>query len=115
MWPRVSELFFGAWLMLSPLIFAGTPAIESFATRDLLAGAAIVTLSVLSFWGRTPHAHLISAAAALVLLAVAYVGSPRPGPPAAQNEIATALLILMLAIVPNRANDPPEPWRSARR
>lgn len=110
MWPRVSELFLGAWLMLSPLIFADTRAIESFATRDVLVGAGIATLSLLSFWERTARAHLMTAAVSLVLLAVAYFGWPRPGPPAAQNEIATSLLILMLAIIPNNANSPPHSW-----
>jgi hypothetical protein len=110
MWARVSELCLGVWLTLSPLIFAGTPAIESFASRDVLLGSLFALLSLLSFWPRTAHAHLMTAALSLVLLAVAYFGWSRPGPPGAQNEITTALLLLMLAIVPNHANDPPQPW-----
>jgi hypothetical protein len=115
MWPRVSEFFLGAWLMLSPMIFAGTRAVDSFALRDLSAGALIAVLALLSFWTRTARAHLVTAGVALGLFGAAYFGWPRPGPPAAQNDIITALLLLMLAIVPNNANDPPPAWSAGRR
>jgi hypothetical protein len=111
MWPRVAELMIGLWLVLSPLIFRNTEAVEQFAAVDVSAGAAVVILSLLSFWHRAEWAHLGTARLALGLGAFAYFAWERPGPPAAQNEIFVALLLLLLAIIPNEASQPPKPWR----
>jgi hypothetical protein len=112
MWPRTAELMIGFWLILSPLIFRGTESVEQFASRDVAAGAAVVILSLLSFWRPTEWAHLLTGAVALVLGVAGYFGWERPGPPAAQNEITVALLLVLLAIVPNDASQPPRPWRT---
>lgn len=111
MWPRTAELMIGAWLILSPLVFRGTESVDRFVAIDLAAGSAVVVFSLLSFWRPAERAHLLTAALAIGLGAVAYFGWERPGPPAAQNEITVALLLVLLAIVPNEANEPPEPWR----
>lgn len=111
MWPRVSELFLGGWLMVSPLVFRATAGAESFVGRDLIVGMVVVLLSLMSFWRRPARAHLLTAVLSVGLWGMAYFGWPRPGPPAAQNEIATALFLLMLAIIPNNANRPPVEWR----
>ena len=111
MWPRVAELMLGIWLMLSPLIFRGTEAAGDFVALDVAAGAGVVILSLLSFWQPTARAHLATAALAAGFGAYAYLAWPRPGPPGAQNEIFVALLLLLLAIIPNEASRPPKPWR----
>jgi hypothetical protein len=111
MWPRVVELMLGLWLVLSPFIFRGTESVEAFAAIDMTAGACVVILSLLSFWRRAEWAHLGTALLALALGTYAYFGWERPGPPAAQNEISVALILLLLAIVPNEASRPPKPWR----
>ena len=111
MWPRVAELMLGLWLILSPLIFRGTEAAQQFARIDVLAGAAVVVFSLMSFWRRTEWAHFGTAVLALGLGAFAYLAWERPGPPAAQNEIFLALVLLLLAIIPNEASRPPRSWR----
>lgn len=111
MWPRVTELMLGLWLVLAPLVFRDTEAIEQFLVRDVAAGSAVVLFSLLSFWRRTEWAHFGTAILALLLGLSAYFGWTRPGPPAAQNEITLALCLLLLAIVPNEASRPPKPWR----
>jgi SPW repeat len=110
MWARVAELMLGVWLVISPLVFRGTESVDSFAVRDLSFGAAVIALSLLSFWTHTRWAHLITAVLAVALGLMGYFGSERPGPPAAQNEIAIGMLLLLLAIVPNQANQPPPAW-----
>ena len=114
MWARVAELMLGCWLVLSPLIFRGTEAVAAFALRDIAVGTAVMTCSLLSFWPRTAWAHFITATLAVGLGAIAWAGWERPGPPAAQNEITLALLLLLLAIIPNETSLPPRPWRAAR-
>lgn len=111
MWARVAELMIGIWLTLSPFILRHTESLEHFVVIDVAAGSAVVILSLLSFWDRTARAHLVTAALALGLGLFAYFGWDRPGPPAAQNEITVAMLLLLLAIIPNEATRPPKPWR----
>jgi hypothetical protein len=55
--------------------------------------------------------HFFTALLALWLIGVGYLAASRPGPPGAQNEIITGLLLLMFAVIPNEADLPPEPWR----
>jgi hypothetical protein len=112
MWARTAELMLGAWLVLSPFIFRGTASQEAFMGIDLAAGSAVVLFSLLSFWRRTEWAHLLTAVLALGLGLFAYFAWERPGPPGAQNEITVALLLLLLAIIPTEANQPPKPWRA---
>ena len=113
MWPRVVELMIGGWLCISPLVFRGTPAVEPFAGIFLAAGSAVVICSLLSFWDRAALAHLVTVAVALALGAFAYFGWERPGPPAAQNALMAAMLLVLLGIIPNHASRPPRPWRRA--
>ena len=115
MWARVAELMIGVWLILSPFIFRGTDRVEQFVAFDMGVGFAVVVLSLLSFWHRTEWAHLLTGALALMLGGWAYLAFERPGPPAAQNEIAVAFLLVLLAIIPNDASLPPRPWREHAR
>ena len=114
MWARVCELMLGVWLMLSPFIFRGTDELEQLFWIHLGAGAAVVIFSLLSFWRPAGWAHFLTAALAVGLGTFAYFAFDRPGPPAAQNAIAVALLLMMFAIVPNEATLPPESWRDPR-
>ena len=114
MWPRTAEVMLGVWLILSPFIFRSTAFVEHFVWTDLVAGSAVVLFSLLSFWRRTEWAHFLTAALALGLGLLAYFGWQRPGPPAAQNEITVAMILLLLAIVPNEATQPPRVWRRER-
>lgn len=114
MWARVCELMLGCWLVISPLILRGTDRIGEFVWIDITVGSVIVLLSLLSFWRPARWAHLGTAAVAAGLALFAYFGFERPGPPAAQNELTVAYLLLIFAIVPNEATLPPEPWRRER-
>lgn len=111
MWARVAELMMGLWLVVSPLVFRGTESLSHFVAIDIAAGTAVVLFSLFSFWHRTAWAHLLTGGLAALLGAYAYFGWPRPGPPAAQNEITVAMILVLLAIIPNDANRPPAAWR----
>jgi hypothetical protein len=112
MWARTSELMIGVWLILSPFIFRNTDSAGELAALHMSAGAAVVAFSLLSFWRPTAHAHLLTAALAAAMTLYAYFGWARPGPPAAQNAITVGLILVLLAIIPNEASHPPEPWRA---
>lgn len=112
MWPRVTELLLGIWLIASPAMFGATGSYDAFRVVDVAAGALVVAFSVASFWRRMEWAHLLTAALGLGLAAYAYLAFPRPGPAGAQNEIVVGLLLVLFAIVPNEAARPPRPWRT---
>ena len=97
----------GVWLALSPFIFAAGPR----SSELMICGGVVIALALASFWRPVEWAHLLIGAVALWLIGSGYFTQPRPGPPAAQNEIVSGLLLMMLFIVPNEATEPPKSWR----
>jgi hypothetical protein len=110
MWARVIEIMLGFWLAVSPFVFRHPADERSLWTNDLVCALAIVALALLSYWQRMRHAHLGIAAVAIWLIGFGYFGSPHPLPPALQNDLLIGLLLLMFAIIPNRASLPPRAW-----
>jgi SPW repeat len=110
MWARVIEMMLGFWLAVSPFVFRHPADERSLWTNDLGCALAIVALALLSYWQRMRHAHLGIAAVAIWLIGFGYFGSPHPLPPALQNDLLMGLLLLMFAIIPNRASLPPRAW-----
>lgn len=111
MWPRVVELMLGAWLIISPLVFRGTADLPAYTVSLVASGAAVIIASLLCFWPPAAAARIVTLLAALWLAGHGYFSAPRPGPPAAQNEITVGLLLLVFGIIPNDTNRPPAPWR----
>jgi hypothetical protein len=111
MWSRDCEAMIGCWLLMSPFIFGhGEAGWEQWAT-DLGAGLATIVLALASYWHPLRRAHL-----GILLVAGWLVGFGRfhdspPLPPALQNDILVGLLLLLFAIVPNRASEPPAAWQ----
>ena len=111
MWPRVIEAMLGCWLLVSPFVFRGTDAVDDYTTSALVSGGLIIAMSLLSFWEPGRLARFGTLGVSLWLTAHGYFGAERPGPPAAQNEIMIGLTLLLLAVIPNEASQPPRPWR----
>ena len=111
MWPRVIEGMLGCWLLVTPLVFRGTTAIEDYTTSALVSGAIVIVMSGLSFWQPARLARFGTLGVSLWLALHGYVAAERPGPPAAQNEIMIGLTLLLFAIIPNEASRPPAAWR----
>lgn len=96
--------------MASPFIFRSSAAEVGNPVNELLSGLLVVIFGFLSFWNRTHWAHFLILAIALWLIVSGFLAG-HPAPPNAQNEILVGILLGMLAIIPNRANEPPKPWR----
>jgi hypothetical protein len=105
------ELAMGAWLMASPWIFGHTDSSSSYYVKDLVCGGLVVALSALSWWKPASWAHYFTGGVATWLGITTWWFVERPGPPAAQNEITMAVLLVTMFLLPNQASDPPATWR----
>lgn len=110
MWARVVEIMLGFWLMASPFIFRVSNADIESPVNELLSGLLVVVFGFSSFWDRTHWAHFLILAIAFWLIVSGFLAG-HPAPPTSQNEILVGILLGMLAIIPNRANEPPKSWR----
>jgi hypothetical protein len=114
MWPRVIEGMLGCWLLVTPFVFRGTASVEEYTTSAVVSGALVIVMAVLSFWEPTRLARFATLGVSLWLSLHGYFAAERPGPPAAQNEIMIGLTLLLFAIIPNEASQPPRAWRHER-
>lgn len=112
MWARVVEVLLGCWLALSPFIFRHTAEDRDMWRNDFGCAVVVITLALVSFWRPLRYAHLALVLVAFWLIGFSYVVSPRPAPPALQNDAMIGWLLLLFAIVPNQASLPPDGWRN---
>lgn len=110
MWARVVEVMLGCWLAVSPFVFRHGPEHRILWFSDLFSALIVVVLALSSFWPPLRFAHVAIVAVGLWLIALGFF-APYPTPPALQNDIVVGLLLMIFAIVPNNANQPPKPWR----
>ena len=115
MWARAVELMLGCWLAISPFVFRHAPTAHHLWVNDLVAGALVATLALLSFRRVSEKAHLGSIAVGLWLIAFAYLQPEAPSSVAAQNYMVTGLLLVMLAVLPSFSEAPPAGWRAFNR
>jgi hypothetical protein len=111
MWGRVLEVMLGLWLGLSPFIFGHYPAHQPLWVSDLACGTAMVLLALLSFWHPTRYAHLLNLVVAGWLVGFGYLYGGYPATPGFQNNIFVGLILVLVAIIPNEADQPPRSWR----
>lgn len=109
MWARVVEMMTAVWIAVGPFVFHVQDDL-TLLWLDLGIAMLISTLASLSYWKPTQHAHLSILLVALGLIAWGRFAEIPP-PPAHQNHIIVGLLLLMIALIPNNASDPPESWQ----
>ena len=110
MWSRAIEVLLGIWLLASPFVFAFPAERPAWWLNDLAAGGFVILFGLLSFWNPVRKAHLLSLLVACWLIAFAYYHGLGDAPPASQNHLAVGLALLMFAVIPNHASDPPHSW-----
>ena len=106
MWPRISELILGVWIIAAVWVLPGL----SFGRRwSFVLGAAVIALSIASFFRRFRYAHVITL---LIGLGMIILPLTRPFPVSAllQNVEVTGWLLAMFAVIPSRSNQPPPDW-----
>ncbi|QDU37955.1 hypothetical protein Mal4_22740 [Maioricimonas rarisocia] len=111
MWSRVVEIMLGCWLVISPFIFSHPDNQVSWWINDMACGSAVILFGLLSYWHPLRRIHLATFAVAGWLIVYAYIRSVETTGAVVQNNAALGLLLMMFAIIPNEASQPPEPWR----
>jgi len=109
-WARVVECMLGLWLVLSPFILRHGMDDTLFWTVDLAAGTAVVAVALGSFKGALSRLHLVHLLTGTVLFALGWILGGRHPEPAHQNWVIFALLLMMIAVIPSHAHDPPRKW-----
>jgi hypothetical protein len=110
MWSRFIEILFGVWLCVSPFVFQHSNSNLAWWINDIAAGGCIIVFALLSFWHRTRRAHLLTLLVACWLIGFAYYFGLGDAAPASQNHLAAGVVLLMFAVIPNHASDPPGSW-----
>lgn len=113
MWARICEWILAVWLMAGGWLFEGATEAAPSWPHDMAVGMGIILVSALSLRRGLNRLHLLVIPAALWLLGIGFTTSTTPPPALYQNYIATGLVLLMFAIVPNRASHPPPLWGDA--
>lgn len=109
MWARVVEIMTAMWLAVSPFVFGFADDLV-LLWADLGIALLICTFAGFSYWPPTRHAHLLTLLVALGL--IVWGRFPDSPPPYYhQNHIVIGLFLLMMAIIPNDASQPPPEWR----
>jgi peptidoglycan/LPS O-acetylase OafA/YrhL len=116
MWGRVIEIIIGLWLVLSPFVWGHYPSNPGLWRSDVISGIAVIGLAVLSFWPfrrlrflRYAHVGILFVASWVVVFS--YFTSGHPAAPGYQNALLTGLTLMLVAIIPNDASQPPTSWR----
>jgi hypothetical protein len=112
MWARVVEFMLGCWLAVSPFVFAHYAESGRLTATDWTAASLVMVLALLSYWPPLVRIHLLTAIVAIGLVTIGRLSSGEHPPPGAQNHIVVGLLLLMFALVPSHATQPPPAWRA---
>ncbi|HEY4255514.1 MAG TPA: SPW repeat protein [Chlamydiales bacterium] len=107
MWARIIELMLACWLSLSPFIFHHPSESTFLWNNDLVCGAFVALLALLSFWNPIEKIHLAIFPISVYLVIAAFTNSPSP---AIENHLVLGLLLAMLSLVPSHAESPPRQW-----
>ena len=111
MWGRVVEFMLACWLSISPFIFSYKKDALFFWFNDLTCSSLIALFALVSYYKPLRKMHLCNLLVACYLIALSYFFRSSPLYEPLQNYMVLGLLLLMIALVPSEANQPPVPWR----
>jgi len=110
MWARVLEFVIATWLPLSPWFFRAEDKF-SLVIVESIVGLVIALLTALSYLPRWRYLHFGNVLVALMLVGWGRLAESFP-PPVHQGHIVMGLVLLMIALIPVDASQPPPGWKS---
>jgi hypothetical protein len=107
MWARYFDFSIAAWLLISHSIFSYPDEITHLLANDLICALLIAAFTALSWVEKLEKIHLCSVVVAFWLVSYGYY-FPEP---TLQNHMVIGLTLMMTALVPTHASEPPRGWR----
>jgi peptidoglycan/LPS O-acetylase OafA/YrhL len=109
-WARCVEAVLGAWLLSAPLVLDhGDDAL--LWGNDVLCGLLILGCALIPCFGRWPRLHLFHLLTGSWLVGVGWMVSRQPERwVASQNSVMVGLVLLIFALIPTQATQPPDGW-----
>lgn len=110
MWARWIEILLAGWILTSPFVL-GLPVQDEFLFGSVLciSGLLVLVGAGASLLQPSRRFHLLSLIPGLILPATAYT-MPHPVQTICISMVSTGLLLLVFAIVPNRAGRHHPAW-----
>lgn len=107
---RHAEFGLGLWMLVAPFVF-GHARDPGLLAHDLVLAALLLIVPLLCYHRALERLHLL-----LLLVAAWMIGfgwwHVRGDPlPAYENHVLVGMCVLMTAIIPSRATEPPRAWR----
>ncbi len=111
MWARIVECMLGIWMLISPFIFRHPTSATAMWACDWIAGACLIVFSLASYWAPTRWGHWWLLLVGTAMLAFGRASASPPLHPGLQNDIFVGICVILIALVPNCASQPPQQWR----
>lgn len=108
-WPRYAEVICALWLIASGWVLT-YPDPFVYGVVSITAAVAILIFDLMSITMFMRYAYLMILVVAAGLLGFGYFVAPAETQ-GTQNLICVALFLLMFAILPTEAMEPPKSWR----
>lgn len=111
MWARVVEFMLACWLAISPFIFSYPKDALFYWYNDLITCSLIAFFSLASYHTPIRKLHLCNLTIAFYLITLCFFFQADGLYAPLQNYMVLGILLLMIAIIPTHADQPPVGWR----
>lgn len=112
MWARNIEMMLGLFLMIQGFFFHQISTFYWF--WHLCISAFLIIFSLLSYYKRMRHIHLLSLLATCCLAIGGYMDLFHSYP-VSQSDFFISLILLMINPIPSFAENPPKRWTNFRK
>lgn len=109
MWARHLEIILGIWLFCARFLLNFGD--YNFKVWDVINPLLVITLAIACYCRKIRKLHLLQIAPAIYFIHQSFTYYTYVLPFGLQNYILVALLLLIVAIIPTEASQPPIKWR----
>ena len=108
---RHAEFGFGLWMLVAPWLFGHAQDRPALLAHDLVVAALLLLVPLLCYHRALERLHLLLLPVAAWTIGFGWWHARTDPLPAFQNHVLLGMCVLMTAIIPSRATEPPRAWR----
>jgi hypothetical protein len=101
----------GVWMLISPFVFQHPASETNLWANDFVSAGVLILCSLASYWRPFGWAHGLLFPYGAWLICFGRMSQAPPLPGGRQNQVIVGLLLMMFAIIPNHASQPPIDWQ----